>query len=64
MSAPDPKHRPVPPDAGASRRGPLAALVGILVIGGLLFWALSAIRSHNAMQDCIDSGRRDCIELK
>ena len=64
MPAPDPKHRPAAPGAGTSRRGPLAALVGILLIGGLMVWVLSAIRSHNAAQDCIDSGRRDCIELK
>lgn len=64
MSSLDPKPRPAAPRDGAGRRGPLAALVGMLVIGGLLFWVVSAIQSHNAVQNCIDSGRKDCIELK
>lgn len=48
---------------GPSRRADVAALVAVAVIGLALFWAVSAIRSHDALQNCIDSGRRDCVEL-
>lgn len=41
-------------------RGNVAALVAVVLIGFALFWAVSAIRQHNAVQDCIDSGRHDC----
>lgn len=43
-----------------SGRGNVAALVAVLLIGLALFWAVSAIRRHDAVQDCIDSGRQDC----
>lgn len=51
-----PPHRP----GGPGMRGNVAALVAVLLIGVALFWAVSAIRHHNAVQDCIDSGRHDC----
>lgn len=44
-------------------RGNIAALVAVLVIGLALFWAVSAIRQHDAVQNCIDSGRHDCVGL-
>ena len=44
-------------------RGNVAALVAVLVIGLALFWAVSAIRQHDAVQNCIDSGRHDCVGL-
>ena len=31
--------------------------------GLALFWAVSAIRKPDAVQDCIDSGRHDCVGL-
>ena len=31
--------------------------------GGILFWVVSAMRQHNAVQDCLDSGRHDCVQL-
>ncbi len=53
-----PPRRPGEPN----RRGTVAALVAVVAIGLSLFWAMSAIRSHNAAQDCIDSGRHDCAD--
>lgn len=41
----------------------MAALVGVTLLVGALFWALQAIVRHNALQNCIDSGRRDCETL-
>ena len=53
-----PRRRPSEPTS----RGNVAALVAVALIGLALFWALSTIRTHNAVQDCIDAGRRDCDE--
>ena len=53
-----PRRRPGEPN----RRGNVAALVAVVLIGLALFWAMSAIRTHNAVQDCIDAGRHDCDE--
>ncbi len=53
-----PPRRPDEPN----RRGTVAALVAVIAIGLALFWAMSAIRAHNAAQDCIDSGRHDCAD--
>ena len=53
-----PPRRPGEPN----RRGTVAALVAVVAIGLALFWAMSAIRAHNAVQDCIDSGRHDCAD--
>ena len=46
----------------ANQRANMAALVAVLLIGFALFWAVSAIRQHNAVQNCIDSGRHDCVD--
>lgn len=53
-------NRPRGGERPPGRRGNVAALIAVLVIGLALFWAVSAIRQHNAVQDCIDSGRQDC----
>ncbi len=42
-------------------RGKVAALVAVVVLAGALFWAMEAVVRHNALQNCIDSGRRDCV---
>lgn len=42
-------------------RGKAAALLAVLAVAGALFWAMEAVVRHNALQDCIDSGRRDCV---
>ena len=55
-------NRPPPRPDGPNSRGTVAALVAVVVLGVALFWAMSAIRAHNAVQDCIDSGRHDCAD--
>lgn len=55
-------NRPPRRDRPPSTRSNVAALVAVVVIGLALFWAVTAIRQHNAVQDCIDSGRHDCAE--
>jgi cytoskeletal protein RodZ len=46
-----------PPD---SRRGLLIALVFLVVIGLLGAWISGALRSSNAVQDCVMQGRTNC----
>ncbi len=55
-------NRPPRRERPSSTRSNVAALVAIVVIGLALFWAVTAVRQHNAVQDCIDSGRHDCAE--
>ena len=55
-------NRPPRRPGESGNRGTVAALVAVVVIGLALFWAVSAIRAHNAVQDCIDSGRHDCVD--
>lgn len=52
------------PPSGPNMRGNVAALVAILLVAAALFWVMSATRGHNALQNCIDSGRRDCIPIE
>ena len=52
----DPR-RPSPPDG---RRGRIAALAVVVVLVVALALIGQAIVRHNALQNCLDSGRRDC----
>ncbi|HEX4765462.1 MAG TPA: hypothetical protein VH414_04205 [Lichenihabitans sp.] len=56
---PGPGRRPSPRRSG--NRGNVAALVAVALVAAALFWTVSAFQKHNALQNCIDSGRRDCI---
>jgi hypothetical protein len=55
-------NRPPPRERPPGSRGNIAALIAVVAIGLALFWAITAIRQHNAVQDCIDSGRHDCVD--
>ncbi len=57
MAGPDDYGRP---PRAPSRRGPLAAIVAVAVLVIALILIGQAIVHHNALQNCIDSGRRDC----
>jgi hypothetical protein len=48
------------PAGSGGSRSTIAALIFIVVLVGGVYWAFEAIVQHNAMQNCIDSGRRDC----
>ena len=54
-------NRPDPEPSGS--RANIAALAVVVVVAAALFWVVSAMRQHNAVQDCIDSGRKNCVEL-
>jgi hypothetical protein len=41
-------------------RGNLAAIIAVVVIVALGYWAFSYIDHQRKMQNCLDSGRHDC----
>ena len=61
QNAPEPRRNTAGPPGGGGNRGNVAALVVVVVIAAALLWTFSAIRSHNAVQNCMDSGRKDCL---
>jgi hypothetical protein len=47
----------------ASGRGNLFALVAVIVLVVLGYWAFNFIDQQRKLQNCLDSGRRDCAQL-
>ncbi len=43
-------------------RAKIAALLGTAVVLAALLWVAQAVVRHNALQNCVDSGRRDCAD--
>jgi hypothetical protein len=41
-------------------RGNIAAIIAVVVIAALGYWAFHTIDQQRKMQNCLDSGRRDC----
>ena len=50
-------------DTGRSR-GNIAALIAIVVLALLGYWAFTAIQHMRDVQKCLGEGRRDCINLE
>lgn len=49
-------------DDGAGRsRANLAALIAIIVLALLGYWAFNAIDHQRKLQRCLDEGRHDCL---
>jgi hypothetical protein len=44
----------------SSGRGNIAAIIAVVVIAALGYWAFHTIDQQRKMQNCLDSGRRDC----
>ena len=44
----------------ASGRGNIAAIIAVVVLAALGYWAFNTIDHQRKMQNCLDSGRRDC----
>lgn len=42
----------------------LAATAALLLIAVAVVWTMQAFEAQQKLQRCIDSGRRDCIDLK
>ncbi len=49
--------------ASGPNRANFAALVAILLIVALGYWAFTAIERQRAIARCLDEGRHDCLEL-
>jgi hypothetical protein len=47
-------------EAPSSGRGNIAAIIAVVVIVALGYWAFNYIDHQRKMQNCLDSGRHDC----
>jgi hypothetical protein len=43
-----------------SGRGNIAAIIAVVVIAALGYWAFNYLDQQRKMQNCLDSGRHDC----
>jgi hypothetical protein len=50
-------------EPGPIGRGNLFALIAVVVLIALGYWAFRYIDEQRKLQNCIDSGRRDCLRL-
>jgi hypothetical protein len=41
-------------------RGNIAAIIAVVVIAALGYWAFNYLDHQRKMQNCLDSGRRNC----
>jgi hypothetical protein len=46
----------------ATGRGNIAAIIAVVVLAALGYWAFNFIDHQRKMQNCLDSGRRDCTQ--
>ncbi len=57
---------PPPEDSGDERgrsRANIAALIAIVVLALLAYWAFTAIDRQRRLQNCLDEGRHDCLDI-
>ena len=47
-------------EGGSSGRGNIAAIIAVVVLAALGYWAFHTIDQQRKMQNCLDSGRHDC----
>jgi len=52
-----------PHDDEDRSRANIVAIVFILVLYVGAFWLFKSLQSHREIENCIASGRRDCIDL-
>ena len=55
---------PANDDGPRRSRANLAAMVAIVILGLLGYWAFTAIDHQRQVQRCLDEGRHDCLELE
>ena len=60
MAPPEDAHEP--DDEGPGRSN-IAAIVVIVVLFAGAYWVFNLLEHHREIQNCIASGRRDCIEI-
>jgi hypothetical protein len=61
MSGPSPEDHDDEPEG--RRFGNLVALAAVIVLVILGYWAFNALDKARRLQNCIDSGRHDCVEI-
>ena len=44
-------------------RANIAALIAVVILVALLLWVAQSIMARNKLQNCLDSGRRDCLPV-
>ena len=44
----------------SSGRGNIAAIIAVVVLAALGYWAFHYIDQQRKLQNCLDSGRHDC----
>jgi hypothetical protein len=54
--------RPEPPEP-ESRRPALLGLLLVLVLVVAAYFLVTALRKNSELEDCLMSGRRNCVEL-
>ena len=54
---------PADEEPQATGRGNLAAVIAVIVLAALGYWAFHYLDEQRKLQNCIDSGRRDCVRL-
>ena len=58
MSERPPRDKPSGPN-----RATLIALIAVVLLAILGYWAFTAIDRQRKLARCLDEGRRDCLEL-
>jgi hypothetical protein len=53
--------KPNPDSSGRRQTLAAAIVIALLLLGG--WWLMSTLQSHRDAEDCIASGRRDCVQL-
>ena len=48
---------------GSRSRANVAALIAIVVLALLGYWAFTAIDRQRKLQTCLDEGRHNCLEI-
>ncbi len=55
--------KPPEDDNSGRRRGNIAAVIVIVVLALIGYWAFTAIDRQRRLQNCLDEGRRNCLEI-
>jgi hypothetical protein len=48
---------------GAAAGANVAALIALVVLGLLGYWAFTAIEKQRKLQECLAEGRMNCLEI-
>ena len=59
----NPSAKPTDPPEDSRGRANIVALVFIVLLFAAAFWVFKSLQQNNDVQNCIASGRRDCIDI-